>query len=139
MVGGVPRFDSRIPLVDGNLMIVGDAARVLDSLSGAGISNALLSGQIAGEVAAKFIKGEADLVEYPRRFMRLKSRELRAYSLFKSIFVNANDEEFCRILDALDDFFPEKKVRDVNVPDIILKLVFRNLDLLKMARHLLAK
>jgi len=137
MVGGVPAFDRNMPMVLGNLMIVGDAARLLDSLSGAGISNALLSGQIAGEVASKYLKGQGGLKEYPRRFMKLKARELHAYRLFKSIFLRASDRELCRILDAVDDYFPEKKVRDINFPDIILKLVFRNLDLVKMARHLI--
>ncbi|OGC93782.1 MAG: hypothetical protein A2W25_06625 [candidate division Zixibacteria bacterium RBG_16_53_22] len=139
MVGGVPKFNRSMPLTVGNLMVVGDAARLVDSLTGAGISNALLSGKIAGEVAAGYIRGEADLPEYPRRFMQLKSRELNAYSMCGSIFVRADDGDFCRILEALDSFFPERKVREVNVPDIILRLVFRNPDLLKMARHLIAR
>jgi len=139
MVGGIPKYDRAMPFTVGNLMVVGDAARLVDSLSGAGISNALLSGKIAGEVAAKYIRGEADLLEYPRQFMKIKSRELNVYSLFRSMFVRASDDEFCRILEALDGFFPEKKVREVNVPDIILRLVFRNPDLLKMARHLIAR
>jgi digeranylgeranylglycerophospholipid reductase len=135
-VGGIPRFDRKMPLTMNNLMIVGDAGRVLDSLSGAGISNALLSGQIAGEVAAGFIRGKTKLQEYPRRFGRLKARELRAYSLFKSILVGASDLEFGRIFDAVTKLFPEKKVRDVNIPDIIFKLVLRNPNLLAIARRL---
>ena len=139
VMGTVPAFDRNLPLVRGNLMLVGDAARVLDSLSGAGISNALISGSIAGKTAAGFVAGRAMLDSYPREFWKLKKRELYAYKLFRSIFIKTSDNEFEEILRSLDSFFPVKKVRDVNLPDIIFKLIFRNPSLLTMARYLIAK
>ena len=139
MMGIVPAFNSKIPLVKGNLMLTGDAARVLDSLSGAGISNALLSGSIAGEIAAAFIARGTELREYPSRFMRLKSRELYAYKLFRSLFVKVIDGDFDKIVDAIDDYFPEKKIRGINVPDTIFKLVLRNPGLLSLARYLITQ
>lgn len=139
MMGGTPIFDKGLPLVKGNLMVVGDAARVLDSLSGAGISNAMLSGSIAGSVAAKSLRQEARLIDYQVEFMKLKSRELNAYKLFRTMLVRASDDEFEQVIHALDDFFPEKKVQDIDVPDIILKLIFRNPGLFKLARYLVTK
>ena len=39
IMGAVPAFHSRLPLVGNNLIVVGDAARILDSLSEAGLRN----------------------------------------------------------------------------------------------------
>jgi digeranylgeranylglycerophospholipid reductase len=139
MMGIVPAFNPGIPMVKGNLMLTGDAARVLDSLSGAGISNALISGSIAGETAAAFLTNETELKEYPRQFMKLKSRELYAYKLFRSLFVKVLDSDFDKIIDAIDDFFPEKKIRNINVPDTIFKLVLKNPGLLGLARYLITQ
>ncbi len=139
LMGAVPAFQRSLPLIRGNLMLVGDAARVVDSLSGAGISNALLSGSIAGRVTAAWLRDQGDLEDYPREFFKLKKRELYAYKLFRSIFIRTTDDEFDRILKNLDEFFPQKKVQAVDVPDIIFKLIFRNPGLLKMARYLIAK
>ncbi|EMR73997.1 geranylgeranyl reductase family protein [Thermoplasmatales archaeon SCGC AB-539-N05] len=41
-----------------NIMITGDAARLVDTFAAGGIRNAVLSGKLAGKVAAKYIKGE---------------------------------------------------------------------------------
>jgi len=139
MMGVVPIFDPDVQLVKGNLMLVGDAARVLDSLSGAGISNALISGSIAGKVAADALLNGNDLKAYPREFWRLKSWELHAYKLFRSVFLKASDSEFDKIVKAIDDFFPEKKVRAVNVPDVIFKIVLRNPGLITLARYLITQ
>ncbi len=139
VMGTIPVFKRGMPLVKGNLMLVGDAARVLDSLTGAGISNALISGSIAGKTAADWIGGEAELDDYPGEFWKLKKRELYSYRLFRSIFLKTSDVEFEEILKTLDSFYPEKNIRDVNVPDVIFRLIFKNPGLLKMARYLIAK
>ncbi len=139
VMGTIPVFKRGMPLVKGNLMLVGDAARVLDSLTGAGISNALISGSIAGKTAAAWIGGKAALDDYPAEFWKLKKRELYSYRLFRSIYVKTSDAEFEDILKTLDSFYPEKNIRDVNVPDVIFRLIFRNPGLLKMARYLIAK
>ncbi len=106
-MGGLPEFKSDIPRVQGNLMLIGDAARILDSLSGAGISNAMISGKIAGETAAKSLGNIPNLREYFKEFMKLKSKELHAYKVLKSLLVKATDNDFNIIVDALDDLFPE--------------------------------
>jgi digeranylgeranylglycerophospholipid reductase len=139
VMGVVPSYNRNLPLVSGNLMLAGDAARVLDSLSGAGISNALISGSFAGKTAAAYLKGKGELEDYPREFMKLKKRELYAYKLFRSMFVKTTDSELNDILKSVDGLFPIKKVQAINVPDIIFKLIFRNPGLLKMARYLIAK
>lgn len=50
-------------LVKDNVLIVGDAARLVNSEWGCGIGNALFSGRSAGMTAAKYIKGEIASLE----------------------------------------------------------------------------
>jgi digeranylgeranylglycerophospholipid reductase len=138
MMGGIPAFHPRLPLVRGNLTIVGDAARLLDSLSGAGISNAMISGSIAGRVAAQSLVDGSGLEEYPKEFMKLKSRELYAYRLLRSIFIRAEDSDFEKVVDALDAFFPDGRLDSLDMPKLALRLLLKNPSLLGLARYVVA-
>ncbi len=138
MMGALPAFHPRLPLVRGNLIIVGDAARLLDSLSGAGISNAMISGSIAGRVAAQSLIDGSGLGRYPKEFMKLKSRELYAYKLFRSIFVKAKDSDFEKVVDALDAFFPDGRLDSLDIPNLALRLLLKNPSLLGLARYMVA-
>ncbi|MFQ6032777.1 MAG: geranylgeranyl reductase family protein, partial [Candidatus Zixiibacteriota bacterium] len=68
MVGAVPCFDRNRNLVKENVLLVGDAGRVVDSLSGAGISNALLTGKIAGSVVSQYIKEGKSSVSFLKKY-----------------------------------------------------------------------
>jgi flavin-dependent dehydrogenase len=73
----------------GNAMYVGDAAAFIDPFVGDGISIALRSGQLAGQCAAGFLRGETTLTEsvgaygreYSRQFAPLLSAAARVRSL----------------------------------------------------------
>ena len=60
------------PLIKDNVMIVGDAARLVYPESGGGIENALSSGRIAGLTAAKYIHGEISSLKNYTYSMRIK-------------------------------------------------------------------
>ena len=73
-------------LVSDGLLVVGDAARQVDPLTGGGITNAMTAGQIAGQVAAQAIAAgdtsTAGLSAYPERFQAVLGRRLeRNYRL----------------------------------------------------------
>ena len=75
--------------VRGNVLFVGDAAAFIDPFVGDGISIALRSGQLAGQCAAGFLRGETALAEsvgayereYSRQFAPLLSAAARVRSL----------------------------------------------------------
>lgn len=134
VMGVVPAFNSGMPLVKGNLMIAGDAARLVDSLSGAGISNALLSGSIAGATAAGYIRGQGRFSDYPRRFMRQKRRELYTYKALRKIYVRASDRELERLVEAVERFLPDKKIQALNIPGMACKFLFKNPGLFGLRR-----
>jgi digeranylgeranylglycerophospholipid reductase len=136
MMGAVPVFQPGFPLLRGNLMITGDAARLIDSLSGAGISCALLSGSMAGRAAARWLLEKGSLSEYPREFMRIKKRELYAYRILRAVFVRSRDTDFEQVVRALQRQFPDGNLNSLNIPELAFKLILKNPRLLRMARYL---
>ncbi|MBN1212452.1 MAG: NAD(P)/FAD-dependent oxidoreductase [candidate division Zixibacteria bacterium] len=139
--GTCPRYRGRNILARLNLLVVGDSARVLDSLTGAGIVNAMLSGQLAARAALKYVKREiATLKElhqhYPGRFLELKHYELSMFLKIKKLLVKLSDPELDDMVLALDEHFIEKKVDTFNPIAIIMGIIKKKPRLLKMARHL---
>jgi len=139
--GTCPRYQGRKILARLNLLVVGDAARVLDSLSGAGIVNAMLSGQIAARAAILYAKKEIKNLKelhryYPGRFLELKHYELSMFLKIKKLLVKLSDAELDDMVLALDEHFIEKKLDTFNPIAIILGVIKKRPRLLKMARHL---
>ncbi len=67
----LPIRSSSAPLVDGNVLLVGDAAGLVDPLTGEGIYAALWSGHVAGKHLAAYLSGEvADLRGYEREVVQ---------------------------------------------------------------------
>jgi len=77
-------------LVSDGLMLVGDAARQVDPLTGGGITNAMAAGQLAAEVAAKAIEAgdvsASALAEYERRWMAGLGRRMARHHRLKERF-----------------------------------------------------
>ena len=139
-VGAVPCFNRKKSLVKKNVLLVGDAGRLVDSLSGAGISNALLSGKIAGEVVSQFVKeGGASfptLRRYEEEFLKEKGRELRFYSYCRAIFLKMTDEDFDTAVSFLKEYFGDRVITAIQ-PIALIKLILRsNRRLLRLLRHL---
>ncbi len=58
MVGGVPLRGRLSQLSAGGLVLVGDAGRLTDPLTGEGILNGMISGRIAGNVIARWVAND---------------------------------------------------------------------------------
>jgi digeranylgeranylglycerophospholipid reductase len=86
VAGGVPVGPPLPRLVASGLMLVGDAARQVDPLTGGGIANAMMAGRLAAEVAAQAIAaGDTSaevLAQYEKRWMAGRGRKMaRNYRL----------------------------------------------------------
>ena len=64
-------------LVKNNVMFVGDAARVVDPASGAGIHNAAFSGSLAGSIAAKYVQKEITSLKVYEEAMKNKTNRIQ--------------------------------------------------------------
>jgi digeranylgeranylglycerophospholipid reductase len=139
-MGGVPAFDRRKSLVKRNVLLVGDAGRLVDSLSGAGISNALLSGKTAGEVASQFIKEGRSSFSFLRRYedelLKEKGRELRFYSYSRAIFLTMTDGDFEAVVSFLGECFGDRTVTAIQPVAIIKTILKSNRRLLRLLKHL---
>jgi len=139
-MGGVPAFDKRKSLVKKNVLLVGDAGRLVDSLSGAGISNALLSGRIAGEVVSQFVKGGGSsfsvLKRYEDKLMKEKGRELRFYSYCRAIFLKMTDEDFDVVVSFLKEYFQDRTITAIQPIALVKTIIKSNRRLLRLLKHL---
>jgi len=142
MAGAVPAYHGRNFLLEKNVLLAGDAARLVDSLTGAGIANALLSGRDAGQIAAEYL-GEKQpqlsiLRKYPERFLKQKGRNLRYAHFARRIFMRMSDGELDEAIDFLRPMFDGKTFHHINAVEVIKSLLRGKPSLLKLARHLVS-
>lgn len=88
-----------------NLMLVGDAARMIDPLTGGGISNGVIAGRVCGEVAAQAVRAKDFSVEFLQRYERgwrelLEEKLYRDY-MAKEKLITLDDEALDKLIDAL--------------------------------------
>ncbi len=140
MSGGVPFFSRKSILVKDNLLFVGDAARLADPLSGAGIANAILSGKIAGEVASEFIKKNHPrnyLKEYEKKFMEKKGRYLRFYSFCRKVFLKMSDSDYDSVVLFLKSYFGNEKVEKLDIIGLVKVIFKQNPFLLRLLKNVI--
>ena len=132
IVGGVSACRPLECTVADGLIIVGDAARVSDPLTGGGIINAMYTGKLAGEVAAECIAAgdcsKSALMKYDAewRSSRMGKALKRNYEI-KEIFIKLKDEK-------LDSIVNSVKKLDMEIFDtkyLVRELVKHNPWLLK--------
>ncbi|MDI6889072.1 MAG: NAD(P)/FAD-dependent oxidoreductase [Methanocellales archaeon] len=137
IVGGVPVSGPLERTIANGLMLVGDAARMADPITGGGIVNAMLTGQIAGEVAAKALsRGDTStkaLSEYENRWKSAIGAPLKNSLRAKEIFTKMSDEK----LNALAHSIKDVDFSEMTATGLLRALVKRNPKILWELRHLL--
>jgi len=87
------------------LMLVGDAARMIDPLTGGGISNGVIAGRVCGEVAAEAVKAndfsEEFLQRYERGWRELLEEKLYRDYMAKEKLITLDDATLDKLIDAL--------------------------------------
>ncbi|MGH8003452.1 MAG: geranylgeranyl reductase family protein [Limisphaerales bacterium] len=139
IVGGVPAYVGKKLLRVKNVLLVGDAARLVDSISGAGIANALLSGKIAGETAAEYLPQKhilSFLERYRREWDKVKGREMRYYLYIRQIYVRMSDVEFDNVIGFVRPLFEDKPVTAIEPIGLLKRVLKENPKLLLLARHI---
>jgi len=98
--------------VDNGIMLVGDAARQIDPLTGGGIATACIAGQIAGRVCAEAVKANdfsaKFLIRYDKEWRaRFENKLIRNY-VAKEKLIDLSDEIFNKAVKALSETSLEK-------------------------------
>jgi digeranylgeranylglycerophospholipid reductase len=111
--GAVPVARWIRPLVRDNVLLVGDAARQVNCLSGGGIGYSLFAGKAAGIAAASAFTGGSInpklLYSYEKAWKeQFGKQQDRSYSLKKFLLKHGNDTFLNRIATSLKKENPEK-------------------------------
>src|SRR5213078_3026089 len=89
------------------LILAGDAARLIDPLTGGGILNGCLSGKYAGEVAAEAVTAgkasEEELAVYEKRWRARLEEELARHYLVKERLIRLDDATINRAIRAINE------------------------------------
>lgn len=111
--GGVPVTRYIRPLVRDGAMLVGDAARQVNCLSGAGLAYSFYAGKMAGKIAAEAFNGnnfnQNHLRSYEKKWAKsFGKQQQRSYSLKKYVEKYADDPFLDKIADSLSKEDPAK-------------------------------
>ena len=119
MVSTIPGLDETVA---DNLMLVGDAARIIDPITGGGIAHACRSGKYAGEVAADCLKkgdfSKKALMAYEKKWRDRMEDKLYRNWMAKERFATLDD----KTLDELIQLIKDSDIGEVNVYNL-LKIV----------------
>ena len=111
MVGGAVSTNKPLPkTVASGIMVVGDAARLINPLTGGGIVNACISGKLAGETAAAAVQrgdcSESFLQKYEKAWRARLEKELTRNWMAKEKIAKLDDDAFNRIVQTLSEVNP---------------------------------
>ncbi|HYM39992.1 MAG TPA: NAD(P)/FAD-dependent oxidoreductase [Thermoplasmata archaeon] len=137
VAGGVSASMPVAKSVTPGLLLAGDAARLIDPLSGAGILNGLLSGKWAGETAVRALAAddvsETFLMDYERRWRARMEEELARHYLVKEGLQRTDDASIDKIVRAV----AESGSKDISAKGIVKVVLERCPETLKGFQGLL--
>ncbi len=124
-------------IVADNIMLVGDAARMIDPMTGGGIAHACLAGRFAGGVAAEGIKNQDYSKEFFQKYEKLWRAEIEE-KLFlnwmaKEKLVTISDEVF----DTLIKLLSEVGMDNISVINILAVIKERHPELIEEFQDLI--
>jgi digeranylgeranylglycerophospholipid reductase len=106
LAGAVP-VANPVETVRDNLLLVGDAARHVDPITGGGLTHCLEGGKIAGEIIGKAVNKkdftQGFLSEYEKRWKEAFGQKIKRNYIVKEILLDMNDKTFNKIAHSLQD------------------------------------
>jgi len=135
LAGAVP-VSNPVETVRDNLLLVGDAARHVDPITGGGLTNCLEGGKIAGEVIGKAVKqndfSQDFLSEYETRWKEAFGQKIKRNYLVKELLLDMDDKTLNHLAHALKD----KKFDEISTHGLV-KEVAKELPISTKLRALL--
>ena len=135
-VGGDPVSKAASTTVKPGLMLVGDAARHCDPITGGGIINALEGGRLAGETAKEATRlnnfSLKVLQRYEDAWRAAFGKTLDRNYRIKEVFVTLSDADLNKLVHSLEGLTLE----EMSVSGIMRRVISRNPRLLMGLRHL---
>jgi len=143
LTGAVPVANPAEETVRDNLLLVGDAARHVDPITGGGLTHCLEGGKIAGKVIGKAVKkkdfSKEFLSSYETGWKEAFGQKIKRNYLVKEIMLDMEDKTFNKIADSLKDTKFEEISTYSLVKEIAIKhptLMMKLMPLLKYRKKL---
>lgn len=119
-----------IQSVKDNLLLVGDAARQVDPITGGGLMHSIEAGKYAGETIGKAVENQSfdsqTLMEYENRWKASFGKKLHRNYVVKEIMLEMEDKTLDMLADSLKDY----KFEEFSTLSIIKALVTKHPSLL---------
>ncbi len=127
IVGGVTTCRPLDTTVADNLIVAGDAARLSDPFTGGGIYQAMYSGRLAGNTAARAIQNgstsKETLMEYDRTLKNGPVGKFLTWSAtIRDIFFSMTDQDLNRITRSISGLH----LKHVTIPSVLLAILKKN-------------
>lgn len=129
IAGGVPCSITLDKISAPGIMLVGDAARQVNPLSGGGIASGMIGGSIAGRIAAEAVKTNKPdyLLSYDKAWGDRLGKRHVTFDKIKNGIYNFSDEKFNKIAHAVNKLPYEKRTLGkvfttalINQPSLLL-------------------
>ena len=103
VAGGVPSVVTLKEISAPGIMLVGDAARQVNPLSGGGISSGMVGGSIAGKLGAQSIKNNdlSYIKKYPKEWRKARGKKHEILDKLKDGIYSFTDEQFDKLIESL--------------------------------------
>jgi digeranylgeranylglycerophospholipid reductase len=122
-VGGDPVGGLLKKMVADNVLVTGDAASMVNPLTGGGIISGMLGGRIAGQVSAQAVAdgdySHKNLKIYEKLCEEELGESFKKYLKAKEYLLSLSDEE----LDEIADVFKDSDFETINTAEMVRKLV----------------
>ena len=122
-IGGDPVGGMLKDIVADNVMIIGDAASMVNPLTGGGIISGMIGGMIAGQIAGAAIQeqdySKKRLKEYKDKAQEEIGDSFKKYLKAKEYLLSLSDEE----LDSIADAFQDAEFESINTSELIKLLI----------------
>ena len=122
-IGGDPVGGLLKKMVADNVLVTGDAASMVNPLTGGGIISGMLGGRIAGQVAAQAVVdgdySHKNLKIYEKLCEEELGESFKKYLKAKEYLLSLSDEE----LDEIADVFKDSDFETINTAEMVRKLV----------------
>jgi digeranylgeranylglycerophospholipid reductase len=129
-ITGADPVAEAVESVRDNLLLVGDAARHVDPITGGGLMSSIQGGMLAGETIGKAVEKQsfdaAALMEYETKWKELFGKKLHRNYVAKEIMLDMED----KTLDMLADSLKNYKFEEFSTMSIIKALVTKHPSLL---------
>ncbi len=100
-----------------NFFLVGDAARLTDPMTGAGIANGIKSGVLAGRSVIDLTRGKKS--SYEKDLRRLIIDELRIHYRIRDKYLCLTDRDLIEVFRIAREFFKDRTVTNIDIPEIV--------------------